>query len=168
MKDLTYAPYFDNYLKLVKFENASRELEDSGKEIEQFFRDCPPDRWNYRYAKGKWNVKEVLLHIIQTEMIFNYRALTIASESKAPNLHGFDQDQYLKGLRLEDRVPHWLIAFFKATRQQTILFGQMLTAEQLAKKGIASDSEIQVEALFYITSGHTRHHLNVLRERYLT
>lgn len=166
LKELVHDPYFSTYTKNVKYEDISREMEDSGKEIEQFFASWPSDRWNHRYADGKWSVKEVLFHIVQTELIFNFRALTIASEEGRADLPGFDENQYVAGTNLEDRVPQWLMAFFKATRQQSILLSQMLSEEQLGKVGVASGKEVQVKALFYMSSGHTRHHLAVLKERY--
>lgn len=167
LETLVHDDYFNSYLERVELTNLSRELEDSGRKLDDFLTAFPSTHWNYRYQEDKWSAKEVVMHLIQTELIFNYRAMTIACENNPVNLPGFDESSYAFNMELEDRVPQWLIAFFKATRQQTILMSRMFSVEQMAKRGIANGKEIQVESLFFISSGHTRHHMEVLRERYL-
>ena len=167
LRTLIYASRFESYLTLVESQDVSEELKDSGDCLEAFLKDATSEQWQHRYASGKWTMAEVVFHIVQTELIFNFRAMTIACDSGGVDLPGFDEDEFVRNMSLTPAHESLLLPLFRATRQQTISLSKMLGPEQMAKRGMASGHEVQVEALFYIVSGHTRHHLGVLRDRYL-
>lgn len=166
LESLIIAPYFNTYLKLVEHENLIEELESSQDLVSEFLSELDEERSGYRYAQDKWSIAEVIHHCIETELIFNFRALTIARESNKAILPGFDENDYVKASGKKDWTPAQLLLYFDSVRNTTLSLINTISKEQMAKLGIASGKEVQVEALFFVTSGHFRHHLNVIAERY--
>jgi hypothetical protein len=166
LESLVIDPYFNTYLKLVEFENLIEELEASHELVSEFLSELSDERISNRYQAGKWSIGEVIHHCIETEMIFNFRALTIARESEAPTLSGFDEKAYVKASGKIDWTPAQLLLYFDSVRSTTLSLLSSNSNEQMAKCGNASGMDVQVEALFFVTSGHFRHHLNVIKERY--
>lgn len=166
MQSLVRTPYFDTYLKLVESADLVKELGASHASFLQLILGLNQDQLAFQYAPGKWTIAQVIYHTIETEMIFNYRALTIAKEAHA-DLPGFDENTYTAAAQLEGMTAEQMAAFFDSTRQSTLGLIQTLSADQMQRTGLANGKEVQVSALFYITSGHTRHHQNVINERYL-
>jgi len=167
MTSLVVAPYFHTYLKLVEIPYLPSELAASQELVEDFLNDLPEEKLDHRYAEDKWSVAEVIQHCIETEIIFCFRALTIARESEIVNLKGFNEDDYAKASAKQHWKKSEILIYFDAVRTMTNCLLNTMSSEQLKKVGVASDNEIQVEALFFVTSAHYRHHLNVLNERYL-
>lgn len=163
-----YAPYFDQYIKLVDTSEKSivTNLKNSQKEFEKTLRGLPVERGNYSYAEGKWTLKELIQHIIDTERIFCYRALCFARNDRT-NLPGFDQDLFVNNDNSGSRNYLDLLDEMKIVRESTIQLYKSFSKEALLRIGIASDNEISVRALGYLFSGHQIHHLNVVKERYL-
>ncbi|MDC1221250.1 DinB family protein [Salibacteraceae bacterium] len=166
LESLVIDPYFNTYLKLVELENLDEELEASHELVSEFLSELSDERISYRYQADKWSIGEVIHHCIETEMIFNFRALTIARESEAPTLAGFDENAYVKASGKIDWTPAQLLLYFDSVRSTTLSLLSSISNEQMAKCGNASGKDVQVEALFFVTSGHFRHHLNVIKERY--
>lgn len=158
--------YYHHYISLAKGTNAIQVLKDYQVEAAQLFTDLAPEKWDYRYAEGKWTIKELLLHIIDTERIFAYRALRI-SRNDSTALAGFEQDDYVPASDAANRSPESLIAEYQAVRQASIHLFQNLTDEMLSRMGMASNNPVSVLALAYMMAGHEIHHLNILKERYL-
>ena len=117
------------------------------------------------YESGKWSINEVLLHIIDAERVFVYRALCIARNEKQA-LPGFDQNDYVTGSRANDYSIAQLVENYNALRTSTEVFFQQLSSQDLKKMGTASDKTVSVRALAYILAGHEQHHLKVLKNRY--
>jgi hypothetical protein len=163
---LVRAPYFDGYLSKVKFRNLLEELTDSGDEMIAFLKTLDEYKLRYSYAEGKWTISQVILHCIETETIFNYRALTIARENSPVELRGFDENAYAKSSPWESCDSGYLEQYFNSVRANTLFLSETITKEQMNKVGIASGKQIQVKALFYLNSGHSRHHLQIIKERY--
>lgn len=163
-----YAPYFDQYIKLVDTSEKSivTNLKNSQKEFEKTLRGLPVERGNYSYAEGKWTLKELIQHIIDTERIFCYRALCFARHDRT-NLPGFDQNLFVNNDNSGSRNYLDLLDEMKIVRESTIQLYKSFSKEALLRIGIASDNEISVRALGYLFSGHQIHHLNVVKERYL-
>lgn len=159
-------PYFDTYLALVEQEDLVEELLSSKDALEAYLINLPDERLSYSYGKDKWTIAQVVLHCIETEIIFNYRALTIARELQSPTLPGFDENLYAREGSATVLTTTQLMTYFDAVRTTTLHLINTITSAQMQKVGKASGHDIQVEALFYVSSGHVRHHLNVLRERY--
>jgi uncharacterized damage-inducible protein DinB len=167
LQRLVRTPYFDTYLNHLTTDDLLEALAQSEVFMIDVLKDLNDQDLQKRYAEEKWTIAEVVHHIIETEMIFNYRALRIAREQEHQDIEGFDENKYVEASHLEGFSVTELIQFFKAQRQSTMLLLKTFTPEQLQKTGLASGKEVQTEALFYITAGHTIHHAKVILERYL-
>lgn len=117
------------------------------------------------YAEGKWNIKQVIQHCIDTERIMSYRALRFARNDRA-ELPGFDQDLYVAEAPVSERNVADLLKEFDLVRQTTKFLFQSLPVESLSRKGTASEIEISVEHIGFMLIGHLIHHQNILAERY--
>ena len=120
----------------------------------------------YRYAPGKWSIRESVGHLNDTERLFVFRAMWFARGLGEP-LPSFDQDVALAGARFDERTLRDLVEEFKAVRAATQRFFAGIPDDVWAKRGIASGKAFTVRALAHIVAGHTTHHLKLLRERYL-
>ena len=120
-----------------------------------------------RYAPGKWNLREILGHLIDTERIFAYRALRIGRGDNTP-LAGFEQDDYVKAAGFGNRTLASLLAEFHAVRQSTVDLFKGFPDEAVLRTGTANDNPISVRAIAWIIAGHERHHMTIVGERYLT
>lgn len=163
-----YAPYFERYLKLILNKNTSiiDSLISSQKEFDLLLKDLPEEKQCFSYADGKWTIKELLQHIIDTERIFCYRALCFVRNDKTI-LPGFDQDFYINNTNSNQRNYTDLLNEMNVVRKGTVILFKSFSEDDLLKIGIASDNKISVRALGYLFSGHQIHHLNILKERYL-
>ena len=163
-----YAPYFEQYIKLVYSEDGSilESLKSAQKEFESLLRNVPKEKHAFSYAEGKWTLKEVIQHVIDTERVFCYRALCFARNDKTL-LPGYDQDIFVDNDNANDRNYYDLLAEMEVLRKSTIQLYKSFSKEALLRTGVASEEEISVRALGYLFSGHQIHHLNVVKERYL-
>lgn len=161
-----YNPYYETYVGKVGEGPILSTLSQQGADIAVFFRNLPADRWDYSYADGKWTIKEVLLHIIDTERVFIYRALRVGRKDSTP-LPGFDQDPYVITSEANSRTPESLIAEFEAVRAASLQLFSHLPADAWEQMGTASDSPITPLALAYIIAGHELHHIEIIKERYM-
>lgn len=163
-----YDPFFERYVQLVSKEGKSiiENLEDSQKEFESTLRKLPKEKGDFAYADGKWTLKELVQHVIDTERVFSYRALSIARNDKTP-LPGFDQDVFADNSYANARDYYDLLDEMQILRESTILLFKSFSDIVLQNIGIASHKNISVRALGYLSSGHQIHHLNVVKERYL-
>ncbi|WP_282939344.1 DinB family protein [Paenibacillus sp. RC67] len=161
-----YAPYFGTYIKLVPDEgDLIRILKSQLDHTYAILSDLTEEQGNYRYAEGKWSVKEVLGHITDNERIMSYRLLRIARGDKTP-LPGYDQDTMMEGAPFDHCSVAFLLEDYKAVRQATLTLLSALTEEAWIRQGTASDSVFSARALACVIIGHELHHLRVLQERY--
>ncbi|WP_072990520.1 DinB family protein [Pseudozobellia thermophila] len=159
-------PFYKTYIDLLDDVDLVELLERQLKNFPQFIRSIPEGKMGYAYATGKWTVAEVLVHIIDSERVFQYRALRFARGDKTV-LPGFDQDEYVPLSKAGNRSKESILEEYRAVRQSTIaLFGN-LEEEVLGYSGVASNLNWSVGALGLVICGHQRHHRNILRERYL-
>ncbi len=158
--------FYKTYINQVNGDNFLKVLEESLPKTIAFLNSLNPEKWNYRYADGKWSVKEVMLHVIDTERIMAYRALRIARNDKTP-LAGFDQDDYIPYVEAESRSPESIIEEFKSVRNATIEMYKYFSDEMLSSVGTASGNPFTARALGFVIAGHEAHHLKIVRERYL-
>ena len=161
-----YNPYYETYVGKVGEGNILSILEQQEVEMVNFYESIPADRWEYRYAEGKWTPKEVLLHIIDAERVFSYRALRVGRADATP-MPGFSQDPYVETSAANDRTPASLIAEYRAVRQATLALFKNLPDSAWEQLGTASDSPVSALALAYIIAGHEIHHSIITKERYL-
>ena len=120
----------------------------------------------YRYAEGKWSVKQVIGHFIDCERIFAYRALAIARGETQP-LPGFEEDDYVRNASFDNWKLGDLAEHYALVRRANIVLFHNLPDDAWTRRGSASDNPITVRAIAWIIVGHERHHVKVLRERYL-
>lgn len=120
-----------------------------------------------RYAPGKWSIKEVVQHMIDTERIMAYRALCFARADATP-LPGFDENHYADHSAADRRTLADLIAEHDAVRLSTVLLFRSFGEDMLLRKGTANERSFTVRALGWTIAGHSLHHIHILKERYLT
>jgi hypothetical protein len=161
-----YAPYYEKYVSLVPEGDVVETLERQLDDTLALLRGVTQERAGYRYAPGKWSIKEVVGHIIDTERIFSYRALAIARGERQP-LPGMDQDEYMAGANFDELTLAGLLEQFEHLRRANVLMLRGLSGEAWTRRGTASDNEVTVRAIAYIIAGHEAHHVKILRERYL-
>ena len=161
-----YNPYYQPYIAALGEADLMDTMRRQRNNFPEFMENIPDDKWQYAYAKGKWTIAEVLLHVIDAERVFQYRALRIARGDHTP-LAGFDQDAYVPNSGAGKRSRESIIEEYRAVRQATISLFSTFDAEALNQRGTASKSEVNVAALGFIICGHQKHHRNIIRERYL-
>lgn len=162
-----YAPYQEAYIKLVSNEwSLAEELEVSLHNFIHFVRDITMDKYDYRYAEGKWTIKDIIQHIIDTERIFAYRALRIARGDKTA-LPGFEENDYANAAQADRRHLQELLTELSMVRQSTIFMFKSFREEDLLNMGTASGYNISARAVGFLIIGHQIHHMNVFKERYL-
>lgn len=161
-----YAPYYDTYVSKVTEPDLVALLVDLQGSTARFLAGLTEAQAAHRYAPGKWSVREVIGHLADSERIFSYRLLRIARADTTP-LPGFDENAYVPSGDFERRPLASVAAEFAAVRGATVALLEGLTAEALARVGTASGKPISARALAYIIGGHERHHLGVIRDRYL-
>jgi len=163
----TYPAYFKNYVDQVPDEDLFTGFQNQSAVIKQFLGSITEEKSNYAYDTGKWTIKEVLQHIIDTERIFNYRALCFARK-ETTSLPGFDENLYAANSNANIRSWQELVDEFAAVRSSTEFLFKSFTEEALATSGISNNNPATVISFGFITLGHFYHHKNVLQERYLS
>ncbi len=161
-----FAPYYARYIDRVPEGAIVPMLESQIASTLQLLRSIPESRGGHRYAPGKWSIKETIGHLNDSERIFAYRALRIGRGDTKP-LAGFDQDPYVEHGRFDSRSLADLVDEFAAIRASTVALFRGFTAEDLVRRGTASENPVSARALGFIILGHELHHLAILRERYL-
>jgi uncharacterized damage-inducible protein DinB len=161
-----YAPHYETYVKTVPAGNLLDILEEQRRQTQDLLASIPEGRALHRYAPGKWSIKEVVGHVSDAERVFSYRALRFARGDQTP-LPGWDETAYAPEGKFDARPLPDLAAELDAVRQGTIALFRGLDAGTLTRRGSANNNEVSVRALAYIVAGHERHHVGILRERYL-
>lgn len=162
-----FAPYASMYIDLLPGDGRVLEhLKDGFEEVRRLISSLPEDRLTYRYAPGKWSIKEILVHIVDDERIYAYRALRFARGDRA-ELPGFEQDDYARTSGADDRPLASIFAEYQAVREATVAMFDGLPAEAFERSGFADGNPMSVRAAAYHIAGHELHHLKIIRERYL-
>jgi hypothetical protein len=161
-----YAAYYGRYISLVGGTDVIAALERQPRETLALLSSLGEDQGDYRYAAGKWSIKEMLGHIIDAERVFAYRALRFARNDRTP-LASFEQNDYVASggfaeCRLKDLIEH-----FSCVRQSTLWLFRSFSPEAWMRLGIASENQVSVRAIAYIIAGHELHHRRILQEKYL-
>lgn len=162
-----YAPYQESYIKLVDDAySLVEELEISVHNFVHFVREIPMDKYDYRYAEGKWTIKDIIQHLIDSERVFAYRALRF-SRGDETGLPGFDENTYADNAHGSDRSITDLLTEMSALRHANIMMFKSFTADNLLRKGTASGYTVSVRAFGFLIIGHQNHHMKIFKERYL-
>jgi uncharacterized damage-inducible protein DinB len=160
-----YVSFHNTYISKVPNGDVLKLLGELKESTYKLFSNMSEEKANYAYDEGKWTLKQVLGHIIDTERTFAYRLLYFSRNYV--ELPGFDQDIYVNNANFKDRTIQSLAAEFRATRESNLYLITALTDEQLNRTGVASGNNVSVRALVYIIAGHELHHLKIITERYL-
>jgi uncharacterized damage-inducible protein DinB len=159
-------PYAATYLNAVaSFRTPLQALQSNTQELYEFLASFPQERRLFRYEEGKWSVQDILLHLIDSERIFLYRALRFVRNDSTP-LQGFDQDDYVAAAQADKYAWQDIEALFKTQRVATLAFFSYLQTADWDKKGTSSDLPFSVRGIAYAIAGHAAHHLNIIEERY--
>lgn len=159
-------PYFDRYIELSTSSDIETTLVESHNHLVQLIQPISEEKMNFSYAEGKWTLKDMLQHLIDTERIFAYRALRFARNDKT-ELPGYDHELYALESNANAKFKDQLLKEFVAVHRATIMFFNQLSNEALKRKGTASGEELTVEMIAHIIAGHTQHHLSVIEENYI-
>lgn len=161
-----YSPYYAGYIARVPDGDLCATLAAQLTDTRALVHAIPEARGTHRYAPGKWSIKEVLGHVIDTERIMSYRALRFARADETP-LPGFEQNDYVPTGGFDRRTLQDLSDELAAVRQATIHQLRHLDPVALTRRGTASGKQVSVRALAYIIAGHERHHVEILKTKYL-
>ena len=157
-----YRGYIDNF----QGDTLIKGMILSGDEALDFYKSLGPGVYDFRYVAGKWSVREILGHIIDTERVFSYRALRFARGDETP-LPGFDQDLWIPNMNIERRTMNYLVSEFAGLRASTIDLFSSFGEEVYGSIGTASGGKFTVEQVGKILVGHEIHHRKIIKERYL-
>lgn len=161
-----FAEYFNNYINLVTEESVIDALKSSYHEVKSLIKSLHEEQGNFAYAEKKWTIKELLVHIMDTERIFCERALRFARKDKT-ELPGFDHDVFVLNSNANHRTLKDILKEYKSIRKSTILLFKNFTPEMLEQGGIANGNKLTVHSIGFIISGHELHHLNIIKTKYL-
>ena len=161
-----YAPYYHKYVELVPEGDILELLEHQLGDTVHLLSGIGEAQADHRYAPGKWSIREVVGHMIDTERVFAYRALCFARGDAGP-FPGFDENAYVAGAGFARRTLRDLLGEFVHVRRGNVFMFRGLGEEALMRQGTASGVTFSVRAFPYIMAGHERHHVGILRKHYL-
>lgn len=164
--EYNFSKQFDYYASLVNEVVFEKALLNGTNELEEFFKKDLSTKMGYVYEKGKWTIFELIQHLIDTERIFQYRALAIA-RGDCNELPGYDHELYAKNSSNKARSFTILKEEFLLLRKSSILLFSSLSDKDLERIGTANKLQIKAKDIAFLLVGHQRHHLTVLKERYL-
>ncbi len=162
-----YDPDFEFYISRVPEADIYQALEEQLAEFAALLSSVQPAQETYRYAEGKWSVREVVGHMIDSERVFGYRALSV-SRGETVSLPGYDQEAYGKHSNDHEAPLKELQQEFEFLRKSHILFYKHLSKSGWTRMGVANDNQVTARAVAYSMVGHVRHHMQILKERYLS
>jgi uncharacterized damage-inducible protein DinB len=162
-----FPPYAIKYIKLLPDDGLVLDhLESNFQTVKSEVLHLPEKLLFYRYEEDKWTIREILVHIIDDERIYGYRALRFARNDKTI-LPGFEQDAYAINSKANERSIVDIMEEYDYVRKSTIALFKNLPEEAFTRSGIADDKQVSVRALVYHIAGHELHHLNIIKEKYL-
>ena len=161
-----YASYYGKYINLVPEGNILEILSDQIQSVEKLFSRITEEKSKFRYAEGKWSIRELLGHITDTERVFAYRALRFSRNDKTA-LPGFEQDDFVPNSNHDNVLLKNLVEEFILVRKSNIKLFESFTDEMWLRTGTASENTMSVRAVAFNLAGHLIHHTNVLKEKYL-
>src|SRR5712692_5651176 len=161
-----YAPYYQSYIARVTEAEILPVLRSQLDELDVLLGRVTPDRETYAYAEGKWSIRELAGHLIDAERVFGYRAFCIA-RGESRNLPAFDEKEYMLSAPYNQIELDDLLSELRLVRLSNLAMLRSLDEQAWMRIGTANDAQVSVRAIAFIMAGHVRHHMGVLRERYL-
>jgi uncharacterized damage-inducible protein DinB len=165
-KDAIAAGGFLTYIAKAPDKKVTTSIGSNTKAFKKFLKKIPAKKHHYAYAEGKWTIAELLLHMIDAERVFAYRALRLARLDATP-MPGFDENQWAASANQTRRRWKNLEEEFFAVRQSTELLFEQLSEKELLFTGTASNHPVNALAMGYVIAGHVQHHMDIIKERYL-
>jgi len=165
LKENEFNHFYAAYLNRVKDEELLEALTSSAEWFMDYTAGLTKEKMAFSYAPHKWSIAEVLLHIIDTERIFQYRAFRFSRKDQTP-VPGFEQDDYVRECDSKNRTKEDIAEEFLAVRESSLQLFKTMGTERLQYTGTASGMPWSVAALGFVISGHAKHHLQILEERY--
>jgi hypothetical protein len=160
-----YAPSYQGYVGHVTEPEILPVLRSQLDALDVLLGRVTPERETYRYAEGKWSIREIVGHLIDAERVFGYRAFCIA-RGEQQNMPGFEQNDYIVSAPYDRIDLEDLLSEFRLVRLSNIAMLRTLDDESWMRIGTANDNQVSVRALAFIMAGHVRHHMGVLRDKY--
>lgn len=160
-----YPEFYRPYIKVLGDLDLTSVLEDSKSSFINLLATISTEQLQYAYAEGKWTVAEAIIHIIDTERVFQYRVLRLARNDKT-ELPGFDQNVFVPTSNAQKRSLESIISEYKAVRESTLSLFYTLDQEALMRQSIVSGGLVSVRAILFMIAGHQKHHATILKERY--
>lgn len=164
--DSEYAEYYGTYVSQVPDGDILETLRDQLGDTLAMLQDLTEEQETFRYAEGKWSLREVVGHLVDTEWLFAFRALAMAREDGV-NLPGMDQDVWVATSGANERPLAESCAEWAALRRATIHMFASLSEEQGERTGIASGNPFTVRSFAWIIAGHELWHRGLIEEHYL-
>lgn len=165
--DLQRVPtFFQGYVNSTTEVDLMQALQNSTANFLTFLQTIPPDKHDYRYAEGKWTLKELLQHVIDAERVFAYRALRFARKDNTP-LPGFNENLFAQNSKAGKRKWEDMVNEFSLLRKANEMMFASFDEDQLDSSGVSNNNPIYVLAMGFICAGHVNHHLMIMKERYL-
>jgi uncharacterized damage-inducible protein DinB len=166
LSETEYANFYANYIKLAGTKDLISGITSSLEDTLSFLKSIPEEKLEFSYQEGKWTIKDVIQHMIDTERIFAYRALRFARKDKTP-LQGFEENNFALEAKASNRSRKDLLNEYQAVREATLLLFKSMDREMLMQIGVASQVNMSVRAIGFVTIGHEKHHCEIIKSRYL-
>lgn len=161
-----YPDYYQTYMDQLPEGDLLHLLERQATDLQQTFKNMDDKRAEEAYAAGKWTIKELLQHMLDSERVFAYRALCISRGEEA-SLPGYDENKYAFNSRANTRLLKDMLEEYAYVRRSTILLIRSFTSEMLDIRGTANGRQVTLRGVIYVLAAHEVHHMNILQERYL-
>lgn len=159
-----FAQFYAGYISKVPDSGPVADLQAQIAQLESL-RGMSEEQGNYRYAEGKWSVKEVIGHLSDAERVFGYRLIRIVRGDKTP-LAGFDENAWAEAAPHARRSMRAVVDELIAVRRATLALLDSIEESSLSNTGLANNNPVSARAICWILAGHSHHHLNVLAEKY--
>ncbi len=160
-----YAEFQQKYITLVN-DNPIDFLSEQKDRFAELLESIDEDKLDYRYAEGKWSLRELITHIVDTELIFSYRALATARGDKQ-NLNGFDHEGYIANANLENHNKEYLINYFTIARYNSLILFKGIADDQWENEIAITDYTMKLKAFPAMIAGHMEYHMQMIKDRYL-
>jgi uncharacterized damage-inducible protein DinB len=161
-----YPAYFETYLKRLPDTDILAFLSEQVETLINLFENMPEANAEKGYAEGKWSLKELLQHMLDTERIMAYRAICF-SRGEESMLPGFEEDGYAANSNANRRALEDILAEYRMLRQSTIALFKSFSSEMLMRTGNANNAQYNVRSIAWVIAAHENHHMNIIQTRYL-
>lgn len=161
-----YPEYYRKYIDSLPEEGILKYYMNQTNDVKNLINNLSEEKLLFRYAEDKWSIKELIAHLLDSEIIMGYRALTYCRNDKT-NLPMYDHDEYIKAGDFDTFNSSLLIKHYAVVRESNMILFKSISDENWIVKGITGGKIFTTRTIPYIVTGHTEHHIKVLKERYL-